>query len=243
MPDDELLRAADEGRLATTEAVDAQVRRMLRDPKSFALVENFGGQWLQFRALESHTVERKAFQGYTDYTRMSMQRETEEFFRYIMREDRSVVDLVLENAKALQRRLGRADQQRLDEYLTGIRSVEQRIDAVEAKRKLDLLDERNPGPSNIVLDDKLTDEKNRYLWRNTDPVRRDPERHAEYISLMSDLMVLAFQTDSTRISTFLVRNMAAAPTGGRRAVMTRTRDGRGTYGCVGPGDADTGVCR
>ena len=58
-----------------------------------------------------------------------------------------MVDLVLENAKALQRRLGRADQQRLDEYLTGIRSVEQRIDAVEAKRKLDLLDEQNPGPS------------------------------------------------------------------------------------------------
>src|SRR4051812_41323433 len=61
--------------------------------------------------------------------------------------DRSVVDLVRDNAKSLQRRLGRVDQQRLDEYLTGIRSVEQRIDAVEAKRKLDLLDERNPGPS------------------------------------------------------------------------------------------------
>jgi hypothetical protein len=116
--------------------------------------------------------------------------------------DRSVVDLVLENAKALQRRLGHADQQRLDEYLTGIRSVEQRIDAVEAKRKLDLLDEQNPGPSKIVLDGKLTDEKSRHLWRNTDTVRRDPERHGEYISLMSDLMVLAFQTDATRVATF-----------------------------------------
>jgi hypothetical protein len=116
--------------------------------------------------------------------------------------DRSVVDLVLENAKALQRRLGRADQQRLDEYLTGIRSVELRIDAVEAKRKLDLLDEQDPGPSKIALDEKLTDEKTRYLWRNTDSVRRDPERHGEYISLMSDLMVLAFQTDATRVATF-----------------------------------------
>ena len=116
--------------------------------------------------------------------------------------DRSVVDLVLENAKSLQRRLGKADQQRLDEYLTGIRSVEQRIDAVEAKRKLDLLDEQNPGPSKIALDEKLTDEKTRHLWRNTEAVRRDPERHAEYISVMSDLMVLAFQTDATRVATF-----------------------------------------
>ena len=105
MPDDELLRAADEGRLNTPDAVDAQVRRMLKDPKAFALVENFGGQWLQFRALESHTVERKAFQGYTDYTRMSMQRETEEFFRYIIREDRSVFDFVDADYTFLNERL------------------------------------------------------------------------------------------------------------------------------------------
>ncbi|HWA09684.1 MAG TPA: DUF1592 domain-containing protein [Opitutaceae bacterium] len=105
MPDDELLRAADEGRLSTPAAVETQVRRMLQDPRAFALVENFGGQWLQFRALESHTVERKAFQGYTDYTRMSMQRETEEFFRYIIREDRSVFDFVDADYTFLNERL------------------------------------------------------------------------------------------------------------------------------------------
>ncbi len=116
--------------------------------------------------------------------------------------DRSVVDLVREDAKSLQHRLGRADQQKLDEYLTAVRSVEQRIDAVEAKRKLDLLDEKNPGPSKAVIDDLLTEEKSRYIWRNTDNVRRDPERHGEYISLMADLMILAFQTDTTRVATF-----------------------------------------
>ncbi len=116
--------------------------------------------------------------------------------------DRSVVDLVMENAKSLQHRLGRADQQKLDEYLTAIRAVEQRIDTVEARRKLDLLEEKNPGPSKIAINSKLTDEKSKYIWRNTEAVRRDPERHGEYISLMAELMVLAFQTDTTRVATF-----------------------------------------
>ncbi len=93
IPDDELLGLADAGRLVGP-AVEAQVRRMIADPKAFALVENFGGQWLQFRALESHTVERKAFQGYTDYTIMSMRQETEKFFEHIMLDDRSVLDFL-----------------------------------------------------------------------------------------------------------------------------------------------------
>jgi len=94
MPDDELLHSADEGKLTQPAELEAQVHRMIQDPKSFALVENFGGQWLQFRALESHSLERKNFQQYTDYTRMSMQQETEQFFDYIMRQDRSVLDFI-----------------------------------------------------------------------------------------------------------------------------------------------------
>ncbi|MEA3210175.1 MAG: hypothetical protein QOE70_3232 [Chthoniobacter sp.] len=116
--------------------------------------------------------------------------------------DRSVIDLVLDNAKSLQRRLGRADQQKLDEYLTAVRSVEERIELVEARRRLDLLDEQIPGPSKLAINELLTDEKSRYLWRNTEAVRRDPERHRDYIALMADLMVLAFQTDTTRVATF-----------------------------------------
>ena len=105
MPDDELLRLADEGKLGKPEVVEAQVRRMIKDSKSFALVENFGGQWLQFRALESHTVERKAFQQFTEYTKMSMQRETEKFIEHIMREDRSVLDFVEADYTFLNQRL------------------------------------------------------------------------------------------------------------------------------------------
>src|ERR1019366_9964966 len=54
MPDDELLHAADLGTLHQPPVLNAQVKRMLKDPKIDRLVENFGGQWLQFRALESH---------------------------------------------------------------------------------------------------------------------------------------------------------------------------------------------
>ncbi len=105
MPDDELLGLADAGKLADAKAVEAQVRRMLKDPKAFALVENFGGQWLQFRALESHTVERKAFQQFTEYTKMSMQHETEKFFEHIMREDRSVLEFLDTDYSFLNQRL------------------------------------------------------------------------------------------------------------------------------------------
>lgn len=105
MPDDELMRLADENKLAEPAVLEAQVRRMLQDPKAFALVENFGGQWLQFRALESHTVERKAFQHFTEYTKLSMQRETEKFFEHIMREDRSVLEFVTADYSFLNQRL------------------------------------------------------------------------------------------------------------------------------------------
>ena len=56
---------------------------MLRDPKSRALAENFGGQWLQFRALESVTRDRDRFPDFEDYLRVSMRRETELLMRRI----------------------------------------------------------------------------------------------------------------------------------------------------------------
>jgi hypothetical protein len=105
MPDDALLTAADEGKLNSPQAVEAQVRRMLKDPRSHALVENFGGQWLQFRALESHTVERKNYQQYTDYTIMSMQKETELFFGHIIQEDRPITDFIDADYTFLNQRL------------------------------------------------------------------------------------------------------------------------------------------
>jgi len=94
MPDEELLRCADEQQLRKPDVMEAQVRRMLKDAKALALVENFGGQWLRTRALEGHTPEREKFLEFTDYTRMSMKKETDLFFEHIIREDRSIVDFI-----------------------------------------------------------------------------------------------------------------------------------------------------
>jgi hypothetical protein len=67
---------------------------MLQDPKSRALVEEFGGQWLEIRALESVRPDRDRFPDFEDYLRMSMRRETELFFESIIREDRSILDFI-----------------------------------------------------------------------------------------------------------------------------------------------------
>jgi hypothetical protein len=107
MPDDALLAAADRGKLAQPAVLEAQVRRMLLDPKSHALVENFGGQWLQVRKLESVKPDRKRFPEFDEYLRLSMRRETELFFESIVREDRSILDFIDANYSYLNERLAR----------------------------------------------------------------------------------------------------------------------------------------
>ena len=94
MPDEELRRVADAGTLGRPEVLTAQVRRMLRDPKVSALAEQFGGQWLQFRALESITRDRERFPDFEDYLKDSMRRETELFLAHVIREDRSILDFI-----------------------------------------------------------------------------------------------------------------------------------------------------
>jgi mono/diheme cytochrome c family protein len=94
MPDDALRACADRGKLRNPDVLAAQVRRMLRDPRAAALSQNFAGQWLQFRALESVHPDRERFPAFDEYLRMSMRRETELFFDSIVREDRSVLDLL-----------------------------------------------------------------------------------------------------------------------------------------------------
>lgn len=115
--------------------------------------------------------------------------------------ERSVVDLVREEAKDLSRQLGKGDSRRLEEYLESVRAIEKRLDFIEYRQKLEAMDALNPGPSKIKIPSNLPKE-GLPIWQITQPVMRDPERHEEYIRLMSDLMVLAFQTDSTRICTF-----------------------------------------
>ena len=107
MPDAELRRAADTGALRTPAVLTAQVRRMLHDPKAHALAENFGGQWLQFRALESMTRDRDKFPDFEDNLRLSMRRETELFVEHIIRDDRSIVDFIDGKYSYLNERLAR----------------------------------------------------------------------------------------------------------------------------------------
>lgn len=94
MPDAQLRRAADMGTLRNPTVLAAQVRRMLRDPRSKALAENFGGQWLQFRALESVTRDRDRYPDFEDYLRFSMRRETELFIEDVIQHDRKVLDFI-----------------------------------------------------------------------------------------------------------------------------------------------------
>ncbi|MCM3873170.1 MAG: DUF1592 domain-containing protein [Pyrinomonadaceae bacterium] len=94
MPDEQLFHCADQQLLRRPAVLAGQVRRMLQDPKSRALVENFGGQWLELRRLESVSPDRDRFPDFEDYLRQSMRHETEMFFASIVREDRSIMDFL-----------------------------------------------------------------------------------------------------------------------------------------------------
>ena len=94
MPDEELLRVAGQKRLNDQTVLQQQIRRMLLDPKAKSLVQNFAGQWLELRRLESLTPDREKFPVFDDYLRMSIRRETEEFFEHLLRNDLSILDLI-----------------------------------------------------------------------------------------------------------------------------------------------------
>lgn len=91
IPDDELLRLAEQNKLHDPRILAHETRRMLADPKSAALAENFAGQWLYLRELKNSRPETA---GFNDNLRESFRRETELFFDSNIREDRSVVDLL-----------------------------------------------------------------------------------------------------------------------------------------------------
>lgn len=94
MPDAELFRLAKENRLHDPAVLQQQVTRMLKDKKSDALVENFGGQWLQTRNLDSLKPDPDKFAVYTPELRAAMKKETQMFFSYIIHEDRSILDFL-----------------------------------------------------------------------------------------------------------------------------------------------------
>jgi mono/diheme cytochrome c family protein len=107
IPDDELLNVAGQGKLKDPEILEQQVKRMLTDPKSAALVRNFAGQWLYLRNLPSSKPDGHEFPNFDDNLRQSFRRETELFFESIMRENRSVLDLLNANYTFVNERLAR----------------------------------------------------------------------------------------------------------------------------------------
>lgn len=94
MPDDELLKLADEGKLAKPEVLAAQVERMLRDPKSNSLGGQFAAQWLGLRNLESMTRDESKFPGFSPELVASMAGETERLFLNVLRENRPAGELL-----------------------------------------------------------------------------------------------------------------------------------------------------
>jgi hypothetical protein len=107
IPDDELLKIAEAGRLSDREVLHQQVRRMLADPKADALVSNFAGQWLYLRNLRTAEPDKNEFPDFDDNLRQSFLRETELFFGSIMREDRNVLDLLTADYTFVNERLAR----------------------------------------------------------------------------------------------------------------------------------------
>jgi len=93
-PDDTLMQLAEAGRLSDPAVLRAQVRRMLADSRAHELVKNFAGQWLQLRTLQSSTPEGIIYPDFDDNLRQAFRTEAEMFFESIVREDRSVVDLL-----------------------------------------------------------------------------------------------------------------------------------------------------
>ncbi len=93
-PDEELFEAASRGDLSEPKKLRSQLRRMLQDQRIEGLIENFVGQWLQLRNLQTISIDRNRFAEFTPEMRTSMRRETEMLFESIVREDRNVMELI-----------------------------------------------------------------------------------------------------------------------------------------------------
>ena len=94
MPDDDLFALAHRDELHKPETIEAQVRRMIADPKSQALVDNFAAQWLQYRRLANIAPDKTVFPQFDESLRADMRQETELYFTHIMRDDRSVLEFL-----------------------------------------------------------------------------------------------------------------------------------------------------
>jgi hypothetical protein len=107
IPDETLLRLAELGKLKDPVVLHQQVTRMLADEKSKAIVDNFAGQWLQLRNVPSWRIDPDKFPSFDDSLRDALRKETENFFAYIMREDRSALDFLDADYTFLNERLAK----------------------------------------------------------------------------------------------------------------------------------------
>jgi PAS domain-containing protein len=105
MPDQELFDLAARNQLTIN--LEPQVRRMLKDPRSKSLVENFAMQWLQLRRLRMVAPDTRQFPSFDERLRVSMQKETELFLNAIIQEDRSILDIIDGNFTFVNRALAR----------------------------------------------------------------------------------------------------------------------------------------
>jgi hypothetical protein len=94
IPDDELLAIAERGALSDAPVLEAQVRRMLADPRSQVLVKNFSGQWLYLRNIAGIQPDATSFPNFDENLRQALAQETELLIESTLREDRSVADLL-----------------------------------------------------------------------------------------------------------------------------------------------------
>ncbi|HEX5105366.1 MAG TPA: DUF1592 domain-containing protein [Pirellulaceae bacterium] len=94
MPDDELFALAAQKKLQDPAVIEQQVRRMLADPKSEALVQNFATQWLNLRLLDAITPDPRVYPDFDAALKADMRRETELFARAVIQEDRSILDFL-----------------------------------------------------------------------------------------------------------------------------------------------------
>lgn len=107
MPDEELYQSAERGELRKPAVLEAQVKRMLKDPRAKALAENFAGQWLELRNLAELAPDRAYFRDWNESLRAAMIREAELYFDHVVKDDRSILEFLDSDYSFLNGRLAR----------------------------------------------------------------------------------------------------------------------------------------
>lgn len=107
VPDEELVKLASEGKLSDPEVLNGQVDRMLSDPRAEALATRFASQWLRLQDLEKIDPDYLFYPSYDDTLATALKRETELFFENLVREDRSVLDILTADYTFVNERLAR----------------------------------------------------------------------------------------------------------------------------------------